>query len=194
MKRLAAALTMIAVSSLCLAGQRPEWAFAVPATQALTPGTWIQVREARRVPASIVDPNTLTRTALGGRHTELLGSRIIELPENETALRNRDAHSVLIAYVPEGSLAKGKILVTRANEWGVACTACHGKALNGHGGAPPLAGRPPTYLVRQLWDYQNGERRGSVAAPMRAIAARLRVDEMLAVAAYLASLTPGRSD
>jgi cytochrome c553 len=161
---------------------------------ALAPRPWIQVREAKQVPASIVDPNSLMRTALASGRTELLGSRIVELPENESGLRNRDAHSGFVAYVPEGSLAKGKRLVTRANEWGVACTACHGKTLNGLGGVPPLAGRPPTYLVRQLWHFQNGERRGSMAAPMRAIAARLQVDEMLAMAAYLASLTPNRSD
>lgn len=161
---------------------------------ALAPRAWIQVREAKRVPASIVDPNSLMRTALTGRGSELLGSRIVELPESESGLRNRDAHSGFIAYVPEGSLARGKFLVTRANEWGVACTACHGKTLNGLGGIPPLAGRPPTYLVRQLWNYQSGERRGGLSAPMQAIAARLRVDEMLAMAAYLASLAPNRSD
>ncbi len=130
------------------------------------------------------------RTALANQGAELLGSRIVELPESESGLRNRDAHSGFVAYVPEGSLAKGKILVTKANEWGVACTACHGKTLNGLGGVPPLAGRPPTYLVRQLWNYQSGERRGSLSAPMQAIASRLRVDEMLAMAAYLASLPP----
>lgn len=161
---------------------------------ALAPRAWIQVREAKRVPVSIVDPISLMRTALADRGTELLGGRIVELPENESGLRNRDAHSGFLAYVPEGSLANGKILVTRANEWGVACTACHGTRLNGLGGVPPLAGRPPTYLVRQLWNYQSGERRGSMAAPMRAIAARLRVDEMSAMAAYLASLPPDPSD
>ena len=161
---------------------------------ALAPRVWIQVREVKRVPVSIVDPDSLMRTALAGQSTELLGSRIVELPESESGLRDRDAHSGFIAYVPEGSLAKGKSLVTRANEWGIACTACHGRTLNGLGGVPPLAGRPPTYLVRQLWDFQNGERRGSLAAPMRAIAAQLRVDEMLAMAAYLASLAPNRSD
>ncbi|HTB86679.1 MAG TPA: hypothetical protein VK743_01935 [Steroidobacteraceae bacterium] len=161
---------------------------------ALAPRAWIQVREAKQVPFSVVDPNSLMRTVPAGGRTEPLGSRIVELPENESGLRNRDAHSGFIAYVPEGSVAKGHVLVTRANQWGVACTACHGKTLNGLGGVPALAGRPPTYLVRQLWDFQNGERRGRMAAPMRAIAARLRVDEMLAMAAYLASLTPNRSD
>jgi cytochrome c553 len=157
---------------------------------ALTPRAWVQVREAKRVPVSVVDPDSLMRTALAGGGTEPLGSRIVELPESESALRKRDAHSGFIAYVPEGSLAKGKILATQAGEWGIACTACHGETLNGLRGIPPLAGRPPTYLVRQLWNYQSGERRGSMAAPMRAIAARLRVDDMLAVAAYLASLPP----
>jgi cytochrome c553 len=157
---------------------------------ALAPRAWIQVRETKRVAVSIVDPNSLMRTALADQGTELLGSRIVELPENESGLRNRDSHSGFIAFVPEGSVANGKILVTRPNEWGVACTACHGTTLSGLGGVPPLAGRPPTYLVRQLWNYQSGERRGSMAAPMQAIAARLRVDEMLAMAAYLASLPP----
>jgi cytochrome c553 len=157
---------------------------------ALAPRPWIQVREAKLVPVSVVDPDSLMRTALAGAGTEPLGDRIVELPENESGLRRRDAHSGFVAYVPEGSLAKGKALVTGAGEWGIACTACHGKTLNGLRGIPPLAGRPPTYLVRQLWNYQSGERRGSMAAPMRAIAARLRVDEMLAMAAYLASLPP----
>ena len=161
---------------------------------ALAPRAWIQVREAKRVPVSVVDPDSLMRTALADQGVELLGSRIVELPESESGLRNRDAHSGFIAYVPEGSIAKGKILVTRANEWGVACATCHGKALNGLRGIPPLAGRPPTYLVRQLWNYQSGERRGAMSAPMRAIAAGLRVDEMLAMAAYWASLPPNPSD
>ena len=160
---------------------------------ALAPRAWISVREAKRVPVSVVDAVSLMRTALADQGTELLGSRIVELPENESGLRKRDAHSGFIAYVPEGSLAKGKILTT-TSEWGVACAACHGKTLNGLGGVPPLAGRLPTYLVRQLWDYQSGERRGSMSAPMQAIAAKLRVDEMLAIAAYLASLPPNHSD
>ena len=78
------------------------------------------------------------RTALHDQGTELLGSRIVELPEDESGLRRRDAHSGFIAYVPEGSLARGKILTT-TTEWGVPCTACHGKTLNGLGGVPPLS-------------------------------------------------------
>lgn len=157
---------------------------------ALAPRPWIEVREAGRVRVSAVDPDSLMRTAVAGEHTELLGNRIIELPVSESALRKRDAHSGFVAYVPEGSIAKGKVLVTEATPGGAACTACHGQSLRGIGDIPPLAGRPPTYLVRQLWNYRSGERRGSMSAPMQAVAARLRVDEMLAMAAYLASLPP----
>jgi len=159
---------------------------------ALAPRTWISVREAEWVPKSVVDPDSLMRTALADHGTELLGNRIVELPENESAPRNRDSHSEFIAYVPRGSLAAGKRLASGADDRILACTACHGKALNGLRGIPPLAGRLPTYLVRQLWNYQSGERRGGLSAPMQAVAARLRVDEMLAIAAYLASLPPGR--
>jgi len=161
---------------------------------ALAPRRWISVREAKWVPKTVVDPDSLMRTALVDHGTELLGNRIVELPESESGLRERNAHSGFIAYVPKGSLAAGKRLVAAADDRILTCTACHGKALNGLGGIPPLAGRPPTYLVRQLWNYQSGERRGGLAAPMQAVAARLRVDEMLAIAAYLASLPPGRSD
>ncbi|HEY2464107.1 MAG TPA: c-type cytochrome [Steroidobacteraceae bacterium] len=156
---------------------------------ALAPRPWVQVREAKRVPVSAVDPDSLMRTAIAGEHTELLGRRIIELPVSESGLRKRDAHSGFIAYVPEGSLAEGKILTT-SNAHGAACTACHGESLKGLGGIPPLAGRPPSYLVRQLWGYQSGGRHGSMAAPMRMAVAGLRMDEMLAMAAYLASLPP----
>jgi cytochrome c553 len=31
--------------------------------------------------------------------------------------------------------------------------------------APALAGRSPSYLARQLYDFQQGARRGEMAAP-----------------------------
>jgi cytochrome c553 len=43
--------------------------------------------------------------------------------------------------------------------------------------SPPLAGRPPTYLVRQLLNLKSGDRRGSLAAPMQAVASTLGIDE-----------------
>jgi len=60
---------------------------------ALTPRAWISVRETKWVPKSVVDPDSLMRTALVGQGSELLGSRIVELPDSESGLRGRDAHS-----------------------------------------------------------------------------------------------------
>jgi cytochrome c553 len=153
--------------------------------------TWIHVREVREVPRSVVDAESLMRTAAAGGAGEPIGARIVELPISESALRKRDSHSGFVAYVPEGSIARGKALADgAAGGTRTACAGCHGPKLLGLGDIPPLAGRPPTYLVRQLWNYQSGERRGSFAAPMQAVVAGMRVDEMLAIAAYLASLPP----
>jgi len=132
----------------------------------------------------------MRRVIPGGR--EPLGKRIVELPENEAALLNRDSHSGYVAYVPTGSIAAGKALVMAgASGTAIPCNTCHGPLLTGFGAMPPLAGRPPAYLVRQLWAFQSGERHGAMAGAMRAVASRLSTDEMLAIAAYVASLPVG---
>jgi cytochrome c553 len=160
----------------------------------LKPRRWIRVVETTTVPRSAVDPATLMRRVIAGAR-EALGERIVELPENETALLNRDSHSGYVAYVPRGSVAAGKILIMAgAPGTGIPCTTCHGPELTGFGTMPPLAGRPPNYLVRQLWAFQSGDRHGAMAGSMQAIASRLSVDEMLAIAAYLASLPVGSSN
>ena len=55
---------------------------------------------------------------------------------------------------------------------------------------PGLAGRHPNYIVRQLWDIQNGERGGPSVALMQPVVAKLTNDDMLAIAAYIGSLAP----
>ena len=65
-----------------------------------------------------------------------------------------------------------------------------GKALRGLGEVPAIAGRHPNYIVRQLWNMQNGERIGTSAALMKQVVDRLSNDDMLALAAYAASLSP----
>ena len=42
-----------------------------------------------------------------------------------------------------------------------ACTVCHGGDLRGLGPVPTLAGRSPSYIVRQLYDMQRGNRNGA---------------------------------
>ena len=70
------------------------------------------------------------------------------------------------------------------------CGICHGPTQRGLGDVPGLAGRHPNYIVRQLWNMQNGDRVGNSAALMKQVVEKLTVDDMLALAAYSASLAP----
>jgi cytochrome c553 len=55
---------------------------------------------------------------------------------------------------------------------------------------PPLAGRSPSYLFRQLYAFRIGARGGPQAAAMQQVAAKLSQADMIALAAYAASLRP----
>jgi cytochrome c553 len=116
---------------------------------------WVRVVEAGDVPR--------TRIA-GWMHvptsgTEPLGARIVEMPEDLARTELRDGASGFVAYVPEGSIGAGEMLVTTGgNGRTVACGVCHGADLKGLGPVPPLAGRSPSYTVRQLWDLKHGAR------------------------------------
>jgi cytochrome c553 len=70
------------------------------------------------------------------------------------------------------------------------CITCHGGTLTGVADIPPLAGRSPSYLVRQMWDMQQGTRNGDVAQLMKPVLAHLTPSDMVAIAAYLASRAP----
>jgi cytochrome c553 len=67
----------------------------------------------------------------------------------------------------------------------VQCTTCHGASLMGTGDVPPIADRTVSYTVRQLYNYQQGARHSPVMQP---VVSKLSADEMIAIAAYLASL------
>jgi cytochrome c553 len=157
----------------------------------LKPRLWIRVIETAAVQKSAVDPATLMRLAISAVPTEPIGHRIVELPEDETRVLNRDSHSGYVAYAPIGSIAAGRVLVTQGTpNRTLVCATCHGPTLGGLGEVPPLAGRPPTYLVRQLWAFQSGGRNDVFAKQMQVVVAKLTPDEMLAIGAYLASLPP----
>jgi cytochrome c553 len=153
------------------------------------PRPWIRVAEADSVPKSFIGPgNKRLVHPTGG--TEPMGNRIIEVPENEEDVVYREPRSGFVAYVPKGSIAKGEALVTTGGGKTVACGTCHGATLQGLGDVPAIAGRHPNYIVRQLWNMQNGERVGTSAALMKQVVEKLTNDDMLAIAAYAGSLTP----
>jgi cytochrome c553 len=70
------------------------------------------------------------------------------------------------------------------------CGVCHGPDLKGMGPVPGLAGRSPSYLVRQMYDMQVGARKGIWTDLMKPVVSPLTDDDMIAIAAYLASRTP----
>lgn len=150
---------------------------------------WIRVVETDTVPKTeIASRNMLIRDERGG--SEPIGQRILEIPENLYRTEARDPASGFIAYVPKGSVARGKKLVDSGTAGGFPCAACHGPTFKGLGNVPALAGRSPSGLVRQLYDFKNGTRGGPAAEMMKAQVARMTPAQRLDIAAYLASLNP----
>lgn len=129
--------------------------------------------------------------ALPGKESEPLGARVMEMTSEDARFELRDNHTPYTAYVPVGSIKAGDKL---AHKWGpdgsLACTTCHGKDLKGVGDVPPLAGRSPTYIARQLIDFQNGSRGGPQAAPMAMVTQSMKNDDIVALSAYIASRKP----
>jgi cytochrome c553 len=154
---------------------------------------WIRVVETGRVPATTISAGMYLQAA---GPDEPIGDRIIEVPEDPVGAEvQRDPHVGFVAYVPVGSIKRGEELVTTGGGKTLACNACHGPNLNGMtltgvGAMPGLAGRSPSYLVRQLFDIKTGQRHGKRLELMRPVVANLGTDDMLAIAAYLASRTP----
>jgi cytochrome c553 len=149
---------------------------------------WIKVIETNTVPK--------TRNANGmflveGDEKEPLGKRILETPENAEATEVlRDPHSGFFAYVPPGSIKRGEALVTRSSAKTTQCGSCHGADLKGLGPVPGIAGRSPSYLMRQMYDMQTGARNGTWTQLMKPVVAKLSDEDMLDIVAYTASLKP----
>ena len=118
---------------------------------------------------------------------------IVEMPTDMSRFELRDPHVAYDAYVPPGSIARGRVLAESGGD-GVTqpCATCHGAGLRGDRAlpGPPLAGRFPTYLYRQLHGIQAGARGGATAAPMVPVVAHLSSRDMIDLAAYAASLPP----
>ena len=150
---------------------------------------WIKVIETETVPKTRVHGTMLVPIEGGG--SEPIGDRVIETPVNQELTVLRDDASGFIAYVPVGSIEKGKALVTTGGAGKtVQCGICHGTNLEGLGPVPRLAGRSPSYLFRQLYDLQHGTRKGPWSALMKEPVAHLTESDMVSIVAYAASLKP----
>ncbi len=71
---------------------------------------------------------------------------------------------------------------------------CHGANLEGLGPVPALAGRSPSYMARQLFDFQTGTRRGLWSDLMKPIVAKMTAEDLVNITAYIASKNPPAAD
>ena len=160
---------------------------------------WIRVVETDLVPKTRIAGNLFL--PVSQEKTEPIGGQVIEMPENEEQAETyRNPHSGFVAYVPPGSINKGKDLVTTGGARVVGkefirgkttpCITCHGPDLMGVADIPPIAGRSPSYMVRQMWDMQQGTRNSEPAKLMKLVLDNLTQEDMVAIAAYVASRVP----
>ena len=150
---------------------------------------WVRVVETEDVPKTSVSGFMLVPIEGGGM--EPIGQRVIEVAEDLARTSVRDSRSGFVAYVPIGSIKKGERLVNAGGRGATAmCASCHGTGLKGQGDIPPLAGRSPTYTLRQLYDFQSGARAGQSSALMRDAVSKLTIADMVSIVAYTASLAP----
>ena len=84
-----------------------------------------------------------------------------------------------------GSVMRGRYLAEAGR-----CMVCHGEGLRGLGPVPALAGRSPSYVARQLYDFQQGTRNGAWSDLMDISVADLSIEDIVHLSAYTASLTP----
>jgi cytochrome c553 len=123
--------------------------------------------------------------------SEELGDRMLEVAPDITRHQHRDDRMQYTAYAPPGSLFRGKQLVSSGGKGTTQpCATCHGPKLQGTDKIPPIAGRSPTYLLRQLIAFRNGLRTNEAAKQMDAVVEKLELTDMVALAAYLGSLYP----
>jgi cytochrome c553 len=155
----------------------------------IKPKPWIRVVEVDKVAKT--KPAGGMMVVIDGGEVEPIGDRVIEVSENVEKTELRDPNSGFIAYVPKGSLEKGKDLVmTGGNGKTMACTMCHGQDLKGTGSLPSIAGRSPSQMTRQIMDFQSGARNGSMAPMMKGVVSKLTIEDTVAIVAYLASQAP----
>ena len=158
---------------------------------AVAPTPFVKVIETATPPKTYVSADARHRRIMPEGGTEPIGRRIIQVPDDPMRTTIRDPHSGFTAYVPPGSIAKGKALVqTGGSGRTIQCAICHGDALTGLGEVPRIAGLQPVYIARQLITMQNGTSAGANAALMKKPLAKLSEDDIIAIAAYLGSLPP----
>jgi cytochrome c553 len=131
-----------------------------------------------------------TYVPLPGAARVSLGERLLEIAPDALRDARRDDQMQYDAYVPAGSIERGRAIATGAAAGVTACSSCHGPALRGMAIFPPIAGRSASYLLRQLYAFKSGTRRSPTDLTMGPVVAPLSAADLIAVSAYAASLAP----
>lgn len=153
----------------------------------LTPRNTTQVKEAAQVAKTYVD-DTRMRLLVEPIEMEAINYRIIEVPDDFSEVKKRSPENKFISYVPVGSIARGKNLVTTGGGKTIACTSCHGAALDGNTIGPSIVGNFAIYTVRQLHGFKGGSRKGGKSAMMLGVVSALTENDIVDISAYLSSL------
>jgi cytochrome c553 len=179
----------VLMTTIAKATTEEEAKVAAAYFSSLKPKTNIKVVETDTVPATQLARVFYMVSKDGG--TEPIGQRIVEVPVDAEQFEHRDTRSQFVAYVPKGSIARGEALAkTGGSDITTPCATCHGRDLQGMDSVPGIAGRSPSYLVRQLYDFQQHARAGSASALMAPVVEKLSHDDMISLAAYVSSLKP----
>ena len=180
---------VLLMTAIAKAATEAEAQAAAAYFSSLKPKANIKVVETDTVPATQIARVFYMLVKDGG--TEPIGERIVEVPVDVAQFEHRDSRSQFIAYVPTGSIAKGEALAaTGGSGTTTPCITCHGLGLKGVDSTPGIAGRSPSYLVRQLYDFQQHSRQGNAGALMAPVVEKLSHQDMIALAAYISSLKP----
>jgi cytochrome c553 len=156
---------------------------------------WISVIETEAVPVTRLRDGLHVEVDVedGSPLMEPIGARILEVAAIPERAELRDPRTGFVAYVPLGAIAAGEVLAKTGGGRTTPCATCHRADLDGLGAAPGIRGRSPSYVARQLYDFQRGTRRGLMAEQMSVVVASLSTYDILNLSAYLASLEPVRA-
>ena len=145
----------------------------------------------------VVESETTPRSFVGGggmryAHaeggTEPIGSRIILIPDTAEGAQRRNPKSNFVAYVPKGSIATARRSPRAAAARPSPAASATGRASRASARSPASPAKDPIYTFRQLYDMQQGRRKGDAMALMKAVVEKLTLDDMIALSAYAASL------
>ncbi|MEI6268368.1 MAG: cytochrome c [Methylococcaceae bacterium] len=104
-----------------------------------------------------------------------------------TNLSEDDINNLAAYYSSQSAVSAGgdATLAKSGQPKATMCLGCHGASAEGNGQFPRLAGQHPNYLVKQLSNFKEGERKNG---HMQAIAGTLSDEDMKILAAYFGAL------